>query len=128
MTEHRIVNPAELEPPVGFSHAVVAAPGRAVYLGGQIGEGETVAEQFDAAAGKLLASLRAAGGEANHLVSVVVYVTDVEEYRASLAELGEVWRSRFGRRYPALALVGVAELFEPGAKVELMGTAVVPDA
>ena len=128
MTEHRIVNPAELEAPVGFAHAVVAAPGRAVYLGGQIGEGETVAEQFDAAAGKLLASLRAAGGEANHLVSLVVYVTDVDEYRASLGELGEVWRNRFGRRYPAMALVGVAELFEPGAKVELMGTAVVPDA
>jgi enamine deaminase RidA (YjgF/YER057c/UK114 family) len=128
MTEHRIVNPADLEAPVGFAHAVVAAPGRAVYLGGQIGEGATVVEQFDAAAGKLLASLRAAGGEANHLVSLVVYVTDVDEYRASLGELGEVWRSRFGRRYPAMALVGVSELFEPGAKVELMGTAVVPDA
>lgn len=127
MNEHRIVNPAELEAPVGFAHAVVAAPGRAVYLGGQIGEGATVVEQFDAAAGKLLASLRAAGGEANHLVSLVVYVTDVDEYRASLGELGEVWRSRFGRRYPAMALVGVAELFEPDAKVELMGTAVVPD-
>jgi enamine deaminase RidA (YjgF/YER057c/UK114 family) len=126
MSEHRIVNPSELEAPVGFAHAVVASPGRAVYLGGQIGDGETVAEQFDAAAGKLLAALRAAGGEADHLVSLVVYVTDVGEYRASLAELGEVWRSRFGRRYPAMALVGVAELFEPGAKVELMGTAVVP--
>ena len=55
-------------------------------------------------------------------------MTDVDEYRASLGELGEVWRNRFGRRYPAMALVGVAELFEPGAKVELMGTAVVPDA
>jgi enamine deaminase RidA (YjgF/YER057c/UK114 family) len=118
-----IVNPPELPEPVGYSHAVVA--GRAVYLGGQIGEGATVVEQFDSAAGKVVTALRAAGGEPEHLVSLVVYTTDVEEYRASLGELGEVWRRHFGRRYPALALVGVTALLEPAAKVELMGVAVV---
>jgi enamine deaminase RidA (YjgF/YER057c/UK114 family) len=121
-----IVNPPELPEPVGFSHAVVA--GNAVYLGGQIGEGRTIAEQFDSAAGKLLTALRAAGGGPDHLVSLTVYVTDVDEYRKSLEQLGEVWRRHFGRRYPAMALVGVAGLFEPEARVELMGVAVVPDA
>ena len=121
-----IVNPPELPEPIGFSHAVVA--GGAVYLGGQIGEGDSVAEQFDSAAGNLVTALRAAGGEPDHLVSLVVYVTDVDEYRASLSELGAVWRRHFGRRYPAMALVGVAALFEPEAKVELMGVAVLPDA
>jgi enamine deaminase RidA (YjgF/YER057c/UK114 family) len=120
-----IVNPSELPDPVGFAHAVVA--GRTVYLGGQAGEGTSMAEQFDAAAAKIVTALRAAGGEPEHLVSLVVYTTDVDEYRASTRELGEVWRRRFGRRYPALALVGVAALFEPGARVELMGVAVVPD-
>jgi enamine deaminase RidA (YjgF/YER057c/UK114 family) len=118
-----IVNPPELPEPVGFAHAVVAAG--AVYLGGQTGEGATVVEQFDSAAGKVVSALRAAGGEPDHLVSLVVYTTDVDEYRASLAQLGEVWRRHFGRRYPAMALVGVTALFEPGAKVELMGVAVV---
>jgi enamine deaminase RidA (YjgF/YER057c/UK114 family) len=118
-----IVNPPELPEPVGFAHAVVAAG--AVYLGGQAGEGATVVEQFDSAAGKVVTALRAAGGEPDHLVSLVVYTTEMEEYRASLAELGEVWRRHFGRRYPAMALVGVTALFEPGAKVELMGVAVV---
>ena len=56
-----------------------------------------------------------------------IYVTDVDAYRASLSELGEVWRLHFGRRYPAMALVGVAALFEPDAKVELMGVAVLAD-
>jgi enamine deaminase RidA (YjgF/YER057c/UK114 family) len=118
-----IVNPPELPEPVGYAHAVVA--GGVVYLGGQIGEGTTVVEQFDSAAGKLLTALRAAGGEPEHVVSLVVYTTEVEEYRASLGELGEVWRRHFGRLYPAMALLGVTALLEPDAKVELMGVAVV---
>ena len=120
-----IVNPPELPEPVGFSHAVVA--GGAVYLAGQIGEGDSLVEQFDSAAGRLLTALRAAGGEPDNLASLTVYVTDMDDYRASLSELGAVWRRHFGRRYPAMALVGVAELVEPAAKVELMGVAVLPD-
>jgi enamine deaminase RidA (YjgF/YER057c/UK114 family) len=119
-----IVNPPELPDPVGYAHAVVAKG--AVYLGGQIGEGATVVEQFDAAAGKLLTALHAAGGEPDHLVSLVVYTTEIEEYRASTSELGEVWRRHFGRRYPAMAVVGVEALFDPAARVELMGVAVIP--
>ena len=125
--EHRIVSVPGLEEPVGYAHAVVAAPGRTVYLGGQVGAGETVVDQFDAAAANLVTALRAAGGEPADLVSLVVYVTDVGEYRASLRELGEVWRRHFGRHYPAMALVGVSALFDPEARVELMGVAVVRD-
>jgi enamine deaminase RidA (YjgF/YER057c/UK114 family) len=120
-----IVNPPELPDPVGFSHAVVA--GGVVYLAGQIGEGGSLVEQFDSAAERLLIALRAAGGQPDHLASLVVYVTDMNEYRASLSDLGSVWRRHFGRRYPAMALVGVAALVEPDAKVELMGVAVLPD-
>jgi enamine deaminase RidA (YjgF/YER057c/UK114 family) len=119
-----IVNPPELPEPIGYAHAVVAKG--AVYLGGQIGEGANVVEQFDSAAGKLLTALKAAGGEPDHLVSLVVYTTGIEEYRASTSELGEVWRRHFGRRYPAMAVVGVDALFDPAARVELMGVAVIP--
>jgi enamine deaminase RidA (YjgF/YER057c/UK114 family) len=118
-----IVNPPELPEPSGFSHAVVS--GKTVYLGGQIGEGSTVVEQFDGAARNILTALRAAGGEPDDLVWMVVYTTQMKEYRASTSELGEVWRRHFGRRYPAMALVGVAALFDPAAKVELMGVAVL---
>ena len=55
-----------------------------------------------------------------------MFVTSVAEYKASLRELGRVWRKHFGRRYPAMGLFGVTELFDPAAKVELMGVAVVP--
>ncbi len=74
-----------------------------------------------------MTALRAAGGDTDDLVSLVVYTTDVGAYRDSTRELGEVWRRHFGRRYPAMALVGVAELFEPEARVELMGVAVLAD-
>ena len=127
MSGHRIVNPPELPEPSGYAHAVVAAPGRTVYLGGQTGAGETLAEQLDAAAGTLVAALRAAGGEPDDLVSLVVFTTDMDEYRASLRELGDVWRRHFGKRYPAMALIGASALFEPDARVELMGVAVVPE-
>ena len=118
-----IVNPPELPEPVGFAHAVVA--GGAVYLGGQTGEGASLVEQFDSAAAKLVTALRAAGGEPDQLVSLVVYTTDVEGYRASTSDLGEVWRRHFGRRYPAMALIGVSAFFDPEARIELMGVAVL---
>jgi enamine deaminase RidA (YjgF/YER057c/UK114 family) len=120
-----IVNPPELPEPVGFAHAVVA--GKTVYLGGQTGEGATLVEQFDSAAARLVTALQAAGATPNDLVSLVVYTTEIDEYRASTRELGEVWRRHFGKRYPAMALLGVAALMEPDAKVELMGVAALPD-
>jgi enamine deaminase RidA (YjgF/YER057c/UK114 family) len=119
---HRIVNPPQLQQPKGFSHAVVAAD--TIYLAGQIGEGETLPEQFDGALASLLTALRASGGEPRDLVWLQIFVTDVAAYRHHLADLGEIWRRRLGRHYPATGLFGVSELFDPSALVELMGIAV----
>ena len=132
--DNDIVNVAALGDPVGYAHAVVAAaPGRTVYLGGQTAlgpdgaiHGETIAEQFDVAAGNVVTALRAAGGEPEHIVNLLVFVTDVGEYKAALRELGGVYRRHFGRRYPAMALLGVSALFDAAAKVELVATAVIP--
>ena len=130
---HQIVNAVELTEPRGYAHAVVAAPGRLVHLAGQTAQGgdgaihgDTLVDQFDLAAANLLTALRAAGGEPHHIVSVHVFVTDIAAYRAALKPLGEVWRARFGRYYPAMAVIGVAELFDPAALVELTGVAVIP--
>lgn len=126
VTPHRIVNPESLPAPSGFAHAVVAAPGRTVYLGGQIGAGETIAQQFDAAAEAVVTALHSAGGEPGHLVALTIFTTDVDAYRDALRPIGEVYRRHFGTHYPAMALFGVARLFEPDALVELVGVAVVP--
>ncbi len=132
---HEIVNPEDLPPARGFSHALIASAGRTVYLGGQTAhradgtlEGATTAEQFDRAAANLVTALEAAGARPEDLVSVQIFVTDGEEYRTSLERIGEIWRERLGRRYPAMALFEVAGLFDPEAKVELVGIAVIPEA
>src|SRR5947207_14606309 len=96
----RIVNPPVLGEPRGFSHAIVS--GKTVFLAGQIGDGETLVEQFDGAVRNLLTALKAAGGGPEDLVSLQVFVTDVGEYRSSLRELGRVWREHLGRHYPAM--------------------------
>lgn len=131
-TPHEVVNSPALAEPVGFSHAVVAAPGRTVHLGGQTAQGpdgaivgSTMAEQFDVAAGNVVTALAAAGGRPDQLVSLIIYVTDVAAYRAELRELGPVYRKHFGRHYPAVALLGVAALFDDDARIELVGTAVL---
>lgn len=131
---HEIVTSPELAPPVGYAHAVAPSAGRLVYLGGQTAlgpdgkiVGETLPEQLDVAAGNVLAALRAAGGVAQDIVSMQVFVRDVADYRARLRELGEVWRRRFGAHYPAMGLFGVTALFDEPALIELMAVAVVPE-
>jgi enamine deaminase RidA (YjgF/YER057c/UK114 family) len=119
---NEIFNAPELPPPRGFSHAVRA--GNAIYLAGQIGDGETFEEQFDGALGNLVKALEGAGGGPDDLVSLQVFVTDVAEYREALPSLGSLWRKHFGRRYPAMGLFGVTALALPEAKVEVMGIAV----
>jgi enamine deaminase RidA (YjgF/YER057c/UK114 family) len=132
---HQILNPDSLAAPVGFSHAVVAAQGRTVYLGGQAGHdsagrivGPGMAEQFRQAASNVSVALDAAGGKPEHIVSMQIYVTDVAAYRDSLTLIGDSYRDVFGRHYPATALFGVVELFDPEAKVELVCTAVIPES
>jgi enamine deaminase RidA (YjgF/YER057c/UK114 family) len=131
---HEIVNPEGLPPARGFSHAVKASSGRTVYLGGQTAHGPdgtlvgtTTAEQFDRAAANLVLALEGANARPEDLVSVQIYVTEADEYRSSLGRIGEIWRERFGRRYPAMALFEVAGLFDPAAKVELVGIAVIAE-
>ena len=126
------INPAGLARPSGFSHAVSVPAGRMVFLAGQIGmdrdselaEGGVV-PQFEQALGNLLTALAAAGGRPSDLVSLTIYLTDVEDYQAHGQEIGAVWRRLAGTQYPAMAGGGVARLWLPGALVEIQGIAVV---
>ena len=126
------INPAELAPPTGFSHAVTAGGGRLVFLAGQTaldGDGKvvgtTLPEQFETALGNLLTALRAAGGAPASLARVTVYATDVADYRAHTAEIGRIWRRLAGRDFPAMAVIGTVRLWDEQALVELEGIAVL---
>ena len=126
------INPAGLARPSGFSHAVSVPAGRMVFLAGQIGmdrnselaEGGVV-PQFEQALGNLLTALAAAGGRPSDLVSLTIYLTDVDDYQAHAKEIGAVWRRLASSDYPAVAGVGVTKLWLPAAVVEIQGTAVV---
>jgi enamine deaminase RidA (YjgF/YER057c/UK114 family) len=128
---HEIRNPETLPPAQGFSHAIIAQAGRTVYLAGQTAQqkdgkvvGDTMAEQFDVAAGNVVKALDAAGAHPQDLVSIQIFVTNVTEYQRLSKEIGEAYRRHFGRHYPAMALLEVRRLFDPAAKVELMCIAV----
>ncbi|WP_371676190.1 RidA family protein [Streptomyces sp. NBC_01276] len=127
------INPEELSPATGFSHAVTATGGRLVFLAGQTaldGSGEvvgaTLPEQFERALANLLTALAAAGGTPADLARVTVYAVDVAAYRDHAAELGRIWRRLAGREYPAMAVVGVVRLWDTRAQLELDGFAVLP--
>ncbi|MCJ0869035.1 RidA family protein [Streptomyces sp. AP-93] len=127
------INPEELSPATGFSHAVVASGGRLVFLAGQTAldgagkvVGETLPQQFERALANLLAALAEAGGSPSGLARVTVYAVDVADYRACAPELGRIWRRLAGREYPAMAVVGVVRLWDEAALVELDGLAVLP--
>jgi enamine deaminase RidA (YjgF/YER057c/UK114 family) len=123
------VRPPELPRPRGYAHGMVAE-GRVLAVAGQIGTGpggalvgDDFVAQFARTLDNVLAVVRAAGGGPDSVFQMTVFVTDLAAYRAALAPLGRAWGERFGRHYPAMALVGVAGLVEPGAKVEITALA-----
>jgi len=128
-----ILQPSGWARPRGFSHGVAVKGGTAVYIAGQIGsnekglvEGKTFLEQFRQAVRNILAVLAEAGGRPEHLVRLTWYVVDLKEYSAALKDIGAAYRELIGKHYPAMAVVQVSGLVEPGARLEIEATAVVP--
>ncbi|HEU0225613.1 MAG TPA: RidA family protein [Steroidobacteraceae bacterium] len=127
----KILQPAGWALPRGYANGV-AAEGRQVFVGGQIGwdaNQQFVSDDFAAQARQALANIVAvlaeAGARPEHLVRLTWYVTSRDEYNAALSEIGAAYRELIGRHYPAMSVVVVAGLLEPRAKVEIEATAVV---
>lgn len=124
-----ILNPDDLGPPKGFSHGALAPPGaRVLFVAGQNApDMDGFVEQFGRALDRVLAVVFAAGGSPTDVGRLTIYVTDLDAYRESLAPLGEAYRARMGPHYPAMALVEVKRLVDPGALVEIEATAAIPE-
>ena len=119
--------------PKGYSNAM-AARGRMVFTAGVVGWNEeerfdetTLAGQFAQALRNVVAILACDGAEPTNIARLTCYVTSIDDYRASLKDIGIAWREIMGNHYPAMALVEVVRLVEPEAKVEIEATAVVPE-
>jgi enamine deaminase RidA (YjgF/YER057c/UK114 family) len=132
ISPHRIVDPQSLAKPAGYSHAVVAGSGRTVYLAGQTAHApdgsipDGIVEQFDAAASNVVTVLDAAGARPEHLVSMLIFTTDLHAYLSASEPIGRAYRRHFGRHFGAKALIEVQGLVG-GASIELVCVAVVPD-
>ncbi|HEX9363986.1 MAG TPA: RidA family protein [Candidatus Dormibacteraeota bacterium] len=129
----RNVNPEELAPPRGFSHATVA--GDMVWIGGQNGSDATgkvvepgdIVAQFARAIRNLATALGAAGCAPEDTVKLTYYVTDLDMYRDNLQAIGSAYREVFGRHYPATTLIEVSSLFDRDALFEIDAVAVRRD-
>lgn len=130
----RTINPQELGAPKGYSNGQLAPAGSSLlFVAGQIGWDKDqrlvsaeFRDQFGQALENVLAVVREAGGQSEHLARLTLYVTDKDEYLADLRSLGEVYRRIMGLHFPAMTLVEVQALIEPGAKVEIEATAAIP--
>lgn len=127
------INPESLGAPRGFSNGVMTpSDGRTLFIAGQIAwdEKQTIVsadfvDQFDRALANLISVVTEAGGTPQQIAKLVIYVTDKNEYRERTREIGERWRARMGRHFPAMTLVEVKCLLEDDAKIEIDGIAVI---
>jgi enamine deaminase RidA (YjgF/YER057c/UK114 family) len=125
------INPESLAKPRGYNHGM-KGHGDLLFVAGQVGwnrEGRMVSDdfalQFAQALDNVLDVVWAAGGSPTSVARMTVYVTDKAEYVRRTKDVGEAWRKRLGRHFPAMALVEVKSLLEPDAKVEIEATAIV---
>jgi enamine deaminase RidA (YjgF/YER057c/UK114 family) len=119
--------------PNGYANGV-SAKGRIIVTAGVVGwnaqeefETDDLAGQFRQILANTLAILAEDGAGPEHIARMTCYVTDIQDYRASLAGIGAAWRELMGKNFPAMAVVGVAALVEPRARIEIETTAMVPE-
>ena len=128
-----ILQPPGWKRPKGYSNGV-AARGRLIFVAGQVGwnaderfESADLVGQARQALRNVVAVLAAAGARPEHVCRMTWYLADRDEYLASHRELGTAYREVMGKCFPAMTAVQVAGFVEPGARVEIEATAVVPE-
>jgi enamine deaminase RidA (YjgF/YER057c/UK114 family) len=129
----RVLQPPCWARPRGYANGIVAA-GQTIFLAGQIGwdaQGclaNGMAGQVDQALSNIVVLLSEAGAGPQHLVRLTWYVTDLRAYRESQVTIGTAYRRIIGKHFPTMSVIGVSELVEPSAMVEIEATAVLPPA
>ena len=127
------INPESLGAPRGYSNGVLSETGgRLLFIAGQIAWNQQqqivsadLVEQFDRALANVIAVVKEAGGKPEDITRLIIYVTDKNDYKKRMKEIGERYRARMGKHFPAMVLVEVAGLLEDRAKIEIEGVAVL---
>ena len=129
----KIINPESLGKPSGYANGLLTTVGgNLLFVSGQVAwnrEQQIISadfvEQFDQALANFVTVVTEAGGTPVNVVRLIIYVTDIKEYRARTREVGERYRARMGKHFPAMVLVEVKGLLDEAAKVEIEGVALL---
>lgn len=128
----QILQPPDWLQPRGYSNGIVAE-GKLVFIAGQVGWDETetfnsdnFVDQARQALMNIVTVLAEADARPEHITRMIWYITDKQEYLASLKQLGAVYQEVIGKHYPVMSMVQVNALMEDRAKVEIEATAVIP--
>jgi enamine deaminase RidA (YjgF/YER057c/UK114 family) len=128
-----ILSPPGWAPATGYANGIAVAPGRIVFIAGQVGwdaqqkfHSAEIAPQFDQALQNVLAVLAAAGGRPEHVCRITAFCCDKPAYLAARPQLGAIWKRLMGRHYPCMSMIFVSDLLDSPGKIELEATAVVP--
>jgi len=129
----KLINPQSLGAPQGYSNGVLTqANGRFLFIAGQLGWDQRqklvssdFVDQFDRALANVIAVVEDAGGQAHQIARLIMYVTDRIQYLEHIRQVGERYRERMGKHFPAMVLVEVKGLLDPDAKIEIEGIAVL---
>ena len=130
-TGWRVLQPPSWPRPSGYANGI-ATTGETIFLAGQIGWDTErhlpagLAAQVRQALTNIVTLLAEAGAERQHIVRLIWYITDLNAYRTSLPQIGAAYRAIMGRHFPTMSVIGVSELVEPQALVEIEATAVIP--
>jgi enamine deaminase RidA (YjgF/YER057c/UK114 family) len=128
-----LINPKGLESPVGYSHVAKITGGTVIRVAGQapfdergqvVGEGDFVA-QFNQVIKNLKTAVEAAGGQPQDYAEMTIYLTRLDAYWANKKRIGAAYRAVFGLHFPAITLVEVSRLYNPGCMIEISGIAVI---
>ena len=126
MAKQIIEVPGLPDPSATRAYSLGVRAGNLLFLAGQLGhdtEPQSGVGRFEAQTRRVFdrmqAILEAAGGTLDNLVTMTVFVTDIRYGDEFVRLRGEI----LGRDFPASALIGVSQLANPDALIEIQATA-----
>ena len=91
------------------------------YLCGQVGNGETVAEQTEDCLSRVDALLKEAGSDREHMLQAIIWLADMADF----AEMNAVWDAWVPQGHAPARACSEAKLARQALKVEIIVTAAI---
>jgi enamine deaminase RidA (YjgF/YER057c/UK114 family) len=118
----------------GFSYGVMGLDREPLLVAGQLAvtngaaspdAGLSFSDQFCQCLRNVVTVVETAGGSATDVAALRVFVTDIQSFKRSQADIASCWKQVLGKHFPAMTLVEVSALFEEAALVEIEAVALL---